>query len=1825
MTSAFDEDAIRNWLVDYLVTNIGCSPDEIDFDAPLNDLAVGSSDAVVLTGELSELLGRAVSPVEFWQYPTINALAKFLTGGEVEAATEAPVVREYSADDEPIAVIGLGCRFPGGADLEGNIAGPDAYWQFLMEGRSAVREVPADRWESFQVNTPEAAAALAGTTRWGAFLRDLDAFDAEYFEISPSEADKMDPQQRLLLEVTQEALEHAGIPAHTLRHTQTGVFAAACLGEYGYLSTVDLGDVDSWSGTGGALSIIANRVSYYFDLRGPSLTVDTACSSSLVTIHLACQSLRSGDSNMALAAGVNLLLSPAVTRSFDQLEAMSKTGQCHAFDAAADGFVRGEGCGVAVLKRLSDAQRDGDRILAVIRGSAVNQDGRSNGLMAPNPASQMAVLRSAYAAAGIEPREVDYIETHGTGTLLGDPIEARALGTVLGKGRPADAPLLLGAVKSNLGHLEAAAGIAGFAKAVLALQHNQIPANLGYQNPNPHIPFDNLRLKVIAEHTDWASSGRPRRAGVSSFGFGGTNAHVILEQAPVPAPAPAPEPSAVTTLVVSGRTPERIAAQAAMLSEWMAGPEGAPVSLPEIAHTLNHHRTRHQKFATVAARDRDQAIAGLQALAAGQSAPGVVAAPTASRKPGTVFVYSGQGSQWPGMARQLLADEPAFAEALAEIEPVFVEQVGFSLRDVVANGEPISGDAQVQPVLMGLQLALTELWRSHGVHPDAVIGHSMGEVTAAVVAGALSRADGLKVIAARSSIMSRLAGQGAVALVELDPDAAAAFIADYPSVEVAGYVSPRQTVVAGLPEQVDAVIAAVTAEDRFARRVNMEVASHTALMDPVLPDLREALAGVTPRMANIPFLSTVTEPDGEPTLDADYWVANVRQPVKFRQAVEAAAAEIGTFIEVSPNPILTYAISDTLESPAHATFGTLARDADDTLTFHTALNATFTGHPPETPHHGEPHAALPGATPWHHTRHWAIRKQAASGASAPNPGTVLGAHTAVAGTRPGHLWQARLAPQARPYPNAHRFAGVEIVPLSVLLQTLSLAASRTGPSAVTDVRFDFPITVDGPRLVQVYSDGDTITISSSTATGDDDAPQRWVRHATARVAHQVPDADAAPAVPSSAYDPSALTELHSAWGIDGLAYPWTVASHDATSGELSTVVDLGSGSLTGLLDAAVNLGRLVDSSTPGLMVPSAAADVRVDQAPAGARGVVVARNRGRDGDDLLVDLTITGEDGTPYARITGLRYAPVEIATVTASAAADPQRIAHRLDWQPWTPEAAATDTGAVAVVGDGETALAVRDAVAATGRSLTEVSDARFVVYVASDSPVDSDSAQASDQDETVRLTTEVAGLVGELADREPRNPATLWILTRGVYESATDTALRQSGLWGLAGVVGAEQPQLWGGLVDFPADDVAAAADVFATALSTPVKSVAILRDGELRTSALASIDDAPARETLRCRPDAAYLITGGMGVLGLLMADWLADRGARRVVLAGRTALPPRRQWDGTTDDATRQKIAAIRALESRGVAVDTVAVDIASRDAVTAMLDKRDADGAPPIRGVIHAAGMTEAQLLTEVSAERVHRTVWPKIAGARVLDEVFPVGSLDFLYLAASAGAVFGVPGQGAYAAGNAYLDALARFRHSQGDNTVSLDWVAWQGLGFGSEAQVVISELERVGSRPVVPAEAFAAWDHVTRFDIAQVVMAPMQSAEDATAVTSDAHRAAPTRDWAALAPDELLSELQDGLRGILATELRLPESDVHTDRPFAEMGLNSVMAMSIRREVERLVGLELSATMLFNHPTIASFANYLAKQLVPDTDGDDEVADDGDSLLDSLFDSVEN
>jgi len=1175
-----------------------------------------------------------------------------------------------------------------------------------------------------------------------------------------------------------------------------------------------------------------------------------------------------------------------------------------------------------VLKRLTDAQRDGDRVLAVICGSAVNQDGRSNGLMAPNPAAQMAVLRAAYTNAGMQPSEVDYVEAHGTGTLLGDPIEARALGTVLGRGRPEDAPLLIGAVKTNLGHTEAAAGIAGFIKAVLAVQHGQIPPNQRFESPNPHIPFADLRMKVVEAHTEWPETGRPRRAGVSSFGFGGTNAHVVIEQSlesPVPSEAgPAP---AVSTLVVAGKTPQRVATTAAALADWMAGP-GAEVSLADVAHTVNHHRSRQARFGTVVARERTEAVAGLRALAAGQLAPGVVGAQDGSPGPGTVFVYSGRGSQWAGMGRQLLTDETAFAAAVAELEPVFVEQAGFSLHDVLADGLELVGIEQIQLGLIGMQLALTGLWRSYGVQPDMVIGHSMGEVAAAVVAGALTPAEGLRVTATRSRLMAPLSGQGGMALLELDAAATEALIADYAQVTLGIYNSPRQTVIAGPIDQIDELIARVRAKDRFASRVNIEVAPHNPAMDALQPAMLSELADLPARSPTIPIISTTYANLGTPPFfDAAHWATNMRNPVHFQQAITAAGADHHTFIEISAHPLLTQAITDTLHSAQHGTrytsIGTLQRDTDDTITFRTNLNTVHT--------------------------------------------TV----TTASGSSPIHLWQARLAPHAKPYQGRYRFRGVEVVPASVVLHTILSAAAELGYAALSGIRFEQTIFADQPRLIQVVADGQSISLASSPAT--DTPADQWTRHVTAQLSSPPSDF----AIPSSDTDgpgdpaPDVAAQF-ARRGVDGLPFTWSVNSW-AQKSQMSTglvaTIDLPpalpEGSTAPLLDAAIHVAALADVSDSRLYVPASIEQVwlgSIDPAAAESCATVTLNRTARDDDGLTVDVTVATGGGAPWASMRALRYRALDFSDPqpAAESQGDARDFVHAIDWQPRTEvNDAVTGPGPLAVIGGDVEALRTR--LEEAGYPPAEESDARYVVYVADSQPASRGETGPATDPETdvvfaVRICTEITGLLRTLAERDAKKPAALWIVTHGVHESATSSALRQSFLWGLAGVIAAEHPGLWGGLVDLAVDaDLGDSAPALADLLATPSKSILVLRDGVVLAPTLAPVRGKPVRKPVRCRPDAAYLITGGMGALGLLMAGWLADRGARRLVLTGRTPLPPRRDWElDALDTGLREKIDAIRALEMRGVTVEAVATDIGRREAVQALLARRDRDGAAPHR-------------------------------------------------------------------------------------------------------------------------------------------------------------------------------------------------------------------------------------------------------------------------------------
>ncbi len=884
---------------------------------------------------------------------------------------------------EPVAVVGIGCRFPG------NVTGPDSFWDLLVEGGNAISGIPAERWDADDYYHPDPLTPGHMTTKWGAFVADIAGFDAEFFGITPREAASMDPQQRMLLEVTWEALEHAGIPTESLAGTRTAVMMGVYFNEYQSMLASSRENVDAYTGTGNSHSITAGRISYLLGLRGPAAAIDTACSSSLSAIHLACQSLRLRETDLALAGGVSATLRPETQIAISAWGLLSPEGRCATFDAAADGFVRGEGAGVVVLKRLTDALRDQNQILAVVRGSAVNQDGRSNGITAPNTAAQCDVIADALRSADVAPESVHYVETHGTGTQLGDPIEFEALAATYGLIKGQDGySCALGAVKTNIGHLEAASGVAGFIKAVLAVQHGQIPPNLHFSQWNPAIDAASTRLFVPLDNIAWPSDSGPRRAAVSSFGLGGTNAHAIVEQGPELSPAGRRgTDDEVTTLVVAGKTPARVAATAGMLADWMEGP-GAEVALADVAHTLNHHRSRQARFGTVVARERAQAVAGLRALAANQHAPGVVNPADAPPEPGTVFVYSGRGSQWAGMGRQLLADEPAFAAAVAELEPVFLAEAGFSLHDVLANGTELVGIEQIQLGLIGMQLTLTELWRSYGIQPDLVIGHSMGEVAAAVVAGALTPAEGLRVTAVRSRLMAPLSGQGGMALLGLDASQTEALIADYPQVTLGIYNSPRQTVISGPTDQIDELITVVRARDRFATRVNIEVAPHNPAMDALQPQMRSELADLAPRTPTIPIISTTYADLGAaresgPTFDAEHWAINMRNPVHFQQAITAAATDKHNFIEISAHPLLTQAILETLHTvqpgSKYTSLGTLQRDSDDTIVFRTNLNDdtivfrtnlnTVRTAPPQTPHPPEPHPQIP-TTPWHHTHHW---------------------------------------------------------------------------------------------------------------------------------------------------------------------------------------------------------------------------------------------------------------------------------------------------------------------------------------------------------------------------------------------------------------------------------------------------------------------------------------------------------------------------------------------------------------------------------------------------------------------------------------------------------------------------------------------------------------------------------------------------------------------------------------------------------------------------------------------------------------------------------------
>ncbi|WP_330184031.1 polyketide synthase Pks13 [Nocardia sp. NBC_01503] len=1052
---------LREWLRRWVADATGQPYEQITVDRPLEEFGLSSRDGLALGGDIEDLTGVILNPTIVFQHPTIASLSERIINGEpdlpAESADDSFYTASYTPDEaHDIAIVGLSTRLPGAGET------PESTWEFLINRGDGIRDLPEGRWSEF-MSDPRAAEAIANANTKGGYLDQevVKGFDAEFFATSPVEVERMDPQQRLVMELTWEALEHARIPANTLKGEQVGVFVGSAGNEFMLIAAMAVGSsqedtttpvsAEAYGIMGSVSSIIANRTSYFFDFRGPSVAIDSACSSSLVAVHDAVRALRSGDADLALAGGVSMMVAPMPTVGFDTNGTIAKDGHLKAFSSDADGFVRGEGGALVLLKRLADAERDGDKIYAVIKGSAVNNDGRSNGMLAPNPDAQAEVLRRAYRDAGIAPSTVDYVEAHGTGTLLGDPIEADALGRVIGRGREADKPALLGSAKTNFGHLEGGAGAASLAKVIMALQHNVIPPSINYAGPNPYIPWDTAHLQVVAEPTEFPRYSGTATIGVSGFGFGGTNAHVVIQEyvptVATPAAdtvdgdlddestdvlaeaesiveAAAPEQEWIREeplpliLPVSAYLPSRRKRAAKDLADWLESEAGQATPLADVARSLakrNHGRSR----GVVIAKNHEEAIAGLRAIAEGKPGTGVFTADSPAAR-GALWVMAGFGAQHRKMGKQLYNENTIFRKTVDEVDEYVRDEAGYSVVEMILDDEQDWDIGTGQVGTFTIQLGLAAVLRAHGAQPEGVVGHSQGEVAGAYISGGLPLEDAVRVICARSRLMAE--GEAMLtddqvrnmALVEYSAEAIEEVLVDYPDLEVAVYAAPTNTVIGGPPDQVHAIVARAEAEGKFARVLQTRGAGHTSQMDMLLGELAAELAGLEPTSVKHDLYSTVHKDTvyragNAPVHDVDYWVTNMRGSVYFTNAIsQAVNTGITTYLELAPNSVaLMQVLGTTFAAGVHnaALIPTLKRKEDESAAVISALAQLYVqGHAVDLSSllTAGDYADVP-RTAFVRKQYWPKVSLAADSGS----GRIPGSHVALPDGR--HVWEVQAA------------------------------------------------------------------------------------------------------------------------------------------------------------------------------------------------------------------------------------------------------------------------------------------------------------------------------------------------------------------------------------------------------------------------------------------------------------------------------------------------------------------------------------------------------------------------------------------------------------------------------------------------------------------------------------------------------------------------------------------------------------------------------------------------------------------------------------------------
>ncbi|WP_443032875.1 SDR family NAD(P)-dependent oxidoreductase [Streptomyces sp. A1-5] len=1689
-----------------------------------------------------------------------------------------------SQQHEPIAIVGIGCHFPGEVDSAEDL------WRMLVEGRDAISEFPTDRgWDLERLFDPTMERPGTTYTRHGAFLRDPGHFDADFFGISPREAMAADPQHRLLLETTWEAFEDAGIDPSGLRGSRTGVFVGTNGNDYPSGITTPPQDLEGYLAIGNAASVGSGRISYTFGFEGPAVTVDTACSASLVALHLAVRALRWGECDLALAGGVTLMSSPSLFVEFARQRGLSPDGRCKAFAAAADGTGWSEGAGVVLVERLSDAQRLGHRVLAVVRGTAINQDGASNGLTAPNGPAQQRVIRQALADAQLSGGEVDAVEAHGTGTVLGDPIEAQALLATYGRDRAPDRPLWLGSVKSNLGHTQAAAGVAGLIKMVMALRHGVLPATLHVDAPTPHVDWSTGTMRLLTENRPWVGDEAPRRASVSAFGVSGTNAHVVLEQADAAQALPPvtdPLGSGTVAWPVSGHSPEALTAQAGRLARALADSATHPLDVAQVLTTRAAQRER----AVVIGGAQDELVAGVRALAAGER-PAHVIRGTAAPGRKTVFVFPGQGSQWAGMAAELLDSAPVFADHIGACADALAPFVDWSLLDVLrgAEGAPALDRVDVvQPALWAVLVSLAELWKSCGVRPDAVIGHSQGEIAAAYVAGALSLSDAAKVVALRSQAILSLPDGGMMS-VALPAGAAEERLARWSgTLSIAAVNGPSSVVVSGEPESLDALAESCRADGVRARRLPVDYASHSAQVEVIGEQVRGALADIRPRAAAVPLLSTVTADWLDTTgMDAEYWYTNLRRPVRFEEGVRALLAdEHDVFVELSPHPVMTAHVQDTAEDAGTADVavtGTLRRDEGGFDRFLTSLaHAHVQGVEVDWP-------TVLGGRPatWVDLPRYAFQRRRywlpdLPGAPADALGLGLGAarHPMLGATvrladGGGLLFTGHLSVRTHPWLADHRVLDRVLVPGTAFVEWAIRAGDEVGCDTVDELVIEAPLVLTGQSGAQVQlvvgelDETGRRSIAVHARSGEDE----WIRHASGSLRQDTgagaadqqvwPPAGATPVGTDTLYATLADLGLEYGPAFQGVRAAWRRGGEFFAEVELSEAQRpeaAAFGVHPALLDTAFHAWALGGDGARRL--PFSWNGVRLHASGATALRVRLAAV---DGEALSLSAT----DGTGAPVITVGSMVTRAVAPEQLDAAGGPAPAPLRVTWADLATAAESAAPGnwdlvEVEVGPPGADGPDLREAVrATTGQVLAQVQERL--------------AAPGVDRPLVVVTTGAIAAQAGDV----PSLPASAAV---GLVRSAQT-----------------EQPDR---LLLVDVDGTGASRHALPGAVAAALaagESQVVLRDGAATVPRLARTAPVAEHPGWSFAPDGTVLITGGLGLLGRLLAGHLVrEHGVRHLVLASRRG------------PAAAEAAALVDELAAEGARVTVVACDVADRTALAALL--ADIPVAHPLTAVVHAAGALDDGVVEAMTPDRLDTVFGPKVDAAWHLHELTAGLDLSAFILFSSAAGVLGTAGQSNYSAANTFLDALAAHRRAQGLAATSLAWGLWADASdlTGHLSGADVGRMARQGVRPLPSGTGLALFDAAGRLDETLLVPVVVESsggtdgpvppmlrgvlrARRPTARSRAGSVADPGARWRGLPDAEVAQGVLDLVRTEAATVLGHTEgAGVDPTRPFKELGVDSLTAVELRNRLNAATGLRLPATVIFDHSTPEALAEHL-------------------------------